>query len=692
MPRHCRWSAADRACAVDAEDAFLAGLGVSAASGDANARALHDAMRRACERQNAFDAIDAESRCEAHDATPTFCTWRHGRCSLMGLESGTFGADAEARLGDFLAGRCAAARTRAACEGRACPNASQFVDERGECTDLQDVIPFAEWPGACDASLCPHHEAYTQHVYHGHPNRMPQPLTVGGRDEGTVELACFGFRDEDEIRRACDANAACAAYTMRGFAPECLHASVQSTATGFGFPLTDVTDQIRTMVKHDGETLAQRCPYTCARDALLTEDAETLAGDETAEGGIADEPPLRALPPVRHFRTGPGEPGSCWVYVDECAPGFHGRRPRFSEGAWTRERFTDTVGESDRFAQVISRRWRAVDEPPDGGVPIISQELANALVDGQREFDAGEWASLGIDAPVAENSYVEVDAAVFRPLSRRERCRDRANLAKDVCQVANSHWIAPRHDFERATNVRWRPRADQPVADLRYAAEDAQRCASRTANVRSVDNASTCASVPVDRCDEYFDQCPTGFRHNFRELGLRWVRVGSADGTCAPDGLQAERGDAAESEVAAATGAQQVAPGEAAPGEAAGDVVHWPTRVSDRVDDAKLAAALRGRRELGERLEFSEADWAEFATERASLGRDSYVTDACGQRYAPVPVDACFRDEDAEGAAPVVFACERDADGACRARQVLGCDRDPGVEASDLASAPLGPA
>ena len=178
----------------------------------------------------------------------------------------------------------------------------------------------------------------------------------------------------------------------------------------------------------------------------------------------------------------------------------------------------------------------AVDEPPDGGVPIISQELANALVDGQREFDAGEWASLGIDAPVAENSYVEVDAAVFRPLSRRERCRDRANLAKDVCQVANSHWIAPRHDFERATNFRWRPRADQPVADLRYAAEDAQRCASRTANVRSVDNASTCASVPVDRCDEYFDQCPTGFRHNFRELGLRWVRVGSADGTCAPDG------------------------------------------------------------------------------------------------------------------------------------------------------------
>ena len=344
MPAHCKWDDGT-GCVAHPDDAFLATL-------ESSDRTLYDALRRACTRQR------DELHCEAGATDHTLCRFADGSdgCDVAddqweSVSSGFGGAALQRRRLELLRGRCASVDSRLQCNARAACAPAEFMDEAGACRPLSDVFAFEEWGGACDAAtMCPHSEgAHARPLYDERGGTRPPP--------GAPALAC-GFGDEDEIRRACDANAICAAYHVPldgGAAAACLYASREA-----GAPFGEEPGEGATFVRYPATLLAEVCPYTCAKSAW--EQGMTLAAAAGGEPGEDDRDAQgggRAPPPVRGEE---GEPGSCWVRAEGCGRGFVG----FPRERWARDWWSEARGNAQNDRNRCLARAAVATTPGDG--------------------------------------------------------------------------------------------------------------------------------------------------------------------------------------------------------------------------------------------------------------------------------------------------------------------------------------
>ena len=405
MPAHCKWDDGT-GCVAHPDDAFLATL-------ESSDRTLYDALRRACTRQR------DELHCEAGATDHTLCRFADGSdgCVVADdrwdrVSSGFGGAALQQRRLELLRGRCASVDTRLQCNDRAACAPAEFMDEAGACRPLSDVFAFEEWGGACDAAtMCPHSEgAHARPLYDERGGTRPPP--------GAPALAC-GFGDEDEIRRACDANAICAAYHVPldgGAAAACLYASREA-----GAPFGEEPGEGATFVRYPATLLAEVCPYTCAKSAW--EQGMTLAAAAGGEPGEDDRDAQgggRAPPPVRGEE---GEPGSCWVRAEGCGRGFVG----FPRERWARDWWSEARGNAQNDRNRCLARAAVATTPGDGAARgACESATAHWIAPWNEDIEFVEQASDDV-APQLERDPFD-DAARNARLCARARAPGATNV------------------------------------------------------------------------------------------------------------------------------------------------------------------------------------------------------------------------------------------------------------------------
>lgn len=451
MPAHCKWDDGT-GCVAHPDDAFLATL-------ESSDRALYDALRRACTRQS------DELRCEAGATDHTLCRFVADRCVVAddqweSVSSRFGGAALQQRRLELLRGRCASVDTRLQCNDRAACAPAEFMDEAGACRPLSDVFAFEEWGGACDAAtMCPHSEgAHARPLYDERGGTRPPP--------DAPALAC-GFGDEDEIRRACDANAICAAYHVPldgGAAAACLYASREA-----GAPFGEEPGEGATFVRYPATLLAEVCPYTCAKSAW--EQGMTLAAAAGGEPGEDDRDAQgggRAPPPVRGEE---GEPGSCWVRAEGCGRGFVG----FPSERWARDWWSEARGNAQNDRNRCLARAAVATTPGDGAARGACESATAHWIAPWNEDIEFEQASDDV-APQLERDPFD-DAARNARLCARARApgatnvRGAANqpcstLSRDKCEAHFEQCPrGMRKNTLGAMGQRWVPLAARDGAD-----------------------------------------------------------------------------------------------------------------------------------------------------------------------------------------------------------------------------------
>ena len=426
MPAHCKWEGGR--CDADGEDAFLRALRESAEPGE---QQLFEALRHACTRQNEMttDANLRRGLCEADDADNVMCQFRSnvgsGQPQCI-LDIRQWNANAAADFGGrgnrlqkqrILMDRCTPQRLGVACTREHPCDAlhptrrAQFMDEAGECREMRDLFRLPEWAGSCEATAACPHDSQANHLYHEEEGRAPANASV------LAEIACGGFRDRDEARRACNATAECAAFTEVDGEPACLLGRVNETANLRNS--LAARPGTSTFVRHMPSVIYDRCVYTCAKRRLW--HGTQRPPEESGAAGP------RALPPPRGAE---GRPGSCWVYAEGCDPGFSAS---FPTDEWVRDR----DGEADAAA--------CLGDGATGGGRRAAAEGACDRVDAHwitPTIDAIDLDLFDDDAPAPYDLEAAVQGAEACTAAREGAANARAaaggscaSLASDACDL-----------------------------------------------------------------------------------------------------------------------------------------------------------------------------------------------------------------------------------------------------------------